>query len=96
LGVSLKAIEQNGAFLSIPGKYQTPVRAKYTNSEKRNIEYIPVQEIEACIYNIVKDALSLSEDDVVISTARIFGFKRVGKDVRVAIASSLQNLLSKG
>jgi very-short-patch-repair endonuclease len=86
-------IRRQGSFLWDPKQTQITVRGLYTNSEKREVSYIPTEEFETCVFNIIRDAMSLSKDDLLTETARNFGFKRITKDVRSALEVYLKTLL---
>lgn len=86
-------IERRDEFLWWPNTITITVRARYGDNEKRSIVDIAPEEIELCMCNLLRDTLSLTEDDLLTSTARIFGIRRIGKDVRAALASRFEALL---
>ncbi len=62
----------------------------------RNIEYICDEELELAIQNIVRDAMSIPEDELITGTARIFAFDRTGENIRKRIKWSIQHMIREG
>ncbi|MDQ8027328.1 MAG: DUF3320 domain-containing protein [Brevundimonas sp.] len=59
----------------------------------RKIELISPIEIAAACLHALRESLALSEGDLVVETARLLGFARVGKDIDVAIRSAIKERL---
>jgi very-short-patch-repair endonuclease len=64
------------------------------NEWVRKIELISPIEIAAACLHALRESLALSEDELVVETARLFGFARVGKDIDVAIRAAIKERLT--
>lgn len=62
----------------------------------REIAFIPQEELELAVMNAVRDALSISEDDLVKAVARIFGFDRTGVNIRGRMETIFRQMTSRG
>ncbi|MDD6174904.1 MAG: DUF3320 domain-containing protein [Firmicutes bacterium] len=62
----------SGDTLETYDRFRVPAK----ESERRNMDEIPPQEIAAGIRHILKRQISLSEEDLIRETARLFGFSR--------------------
>jgi very-short-patch-repair endonuclease len=60
----------------------------------RKIELISPIEIAAACLHALRESLALSEGELVVETARLLGFARVGKDIDVAIRSAIEERLT--
>jgi very-short-patch-repair endonuclease len=65
-----------------------------TSDTLRKPAMIAPLEIEAVALHALQENLSMTEDELVIETARLFGFARTGADVRAAIEKALQDRLT--
>lgn len=62
----------------------------------RDIHHIPPEELTQAILALVRDARAMSEEELVNSIARLFGFKRTGAKIRQAIEDASATLLTDG
>lgn len=62
----------------------------------RDIEHIPPEETELAMTELVCLALSLTEDELVGQTARVFGFDRTGGRIRTALAETVERAVQQG
>lgn len=62
----------------------------------RPIGYVPSEEIEAALIKIVESAVGISREDLIVHTARIFGWNRTGEAIKVRILEVVKALLAKG
>jgi hypothetical protein len=53
-------------------------------------------EYQLALVTVVSDAVSISKDDLVIETARLFGFDRTGPDLKEAIDTQTGRLVKGG
>ena len=93
-------IRVDGSFLWPPNKTDAPLRLHKTGDPERKIEEIPPQEIDAGIFECVKNSMSISRDDLVTETAKLFGLRtttNVSTQIRQRITSLLRarKLISK-
>jgi hypothetical protein len=72
------------------------VRRPGPGQEPRPIEEIAPEEIAKAAYLNLKNALSLTEDDWVLLTARVLGFPRVTERVKRRILAATERLQEQG
>jgi hypothetical protein len=84
-------LDMLGDFLWADGQKYAPLRVFKGNGEKRSVEHIPPEEIAFAIVECVQNAMSISEDDLVRETARLFGL-RATKQVAGEVRSVIQSL----
>jgi hypothetical protein len=84
-------IEKENFYLS-PTIKKVFLRHHINNQEKRSIEEIPSIEIQLAVIYITKNSLSISEDDLIKETARLFGL-RATSEVSYVIRSILRNMV---
>jgi hypothetical protein len=53
-------------------------------------------EYQLAILTIIGEAVAISGDDLVVETARIFGFDRTGPDLKEAIDRQVERLVKEG
>ena len=53
-------------------------------------------EYQLAIRTIIGDAVGISSEDLVVETARIFGFDRTGPDLKEAIHRQVERLVKEG
>lgn len=82
-------IEQRGDFLWPAAMNLPPVRVPVEGTEPRNIEYIAPEEIAEAVYICVREALSLSQGDLIREAAQLLGINRVSSKVEVAVAQGI-------
>jgi len=62
----------------------------------RKIELIPREELELAIQYLVRDAISIPDDQVLTQVARVFGFDRTGANIRERMERILGQMLQEG
>ena len=65
-------------------------RVPASEEERRNMDEIPPQEIGAGVYHILSRQISLSEEDMVRETARLFGFSRGSSTMEESIRRGIR------
>ena len=88
------------------GKFLWPQRNGFTLQVRRpdpddettirKIEFIPQEELELAIRYLVRDAISISDDQVLTQVARVFGFDRTGANIRDRMERILGQMLQGG
>jgi hypothetical protein len=58
-------------------------------TQKRDADYLPPEEVANAIKEILSNQLSLSKADLVRETARLFGYARIGTNVENAVTLGL-------
>jgi very-short-patch-repair endonuclease len=85
-----------GDFLYPARESQVCVRPNTPGGATRKPEEIAPEEIAAAARLALKDQIKLSQDDLVVATARVLGFERTGKDVRTAMSGGIDILVKNG
>jgi len=62
----------------------------------RTIKFVPPEEIELAVRNLIQGGFSILEDEVVKQVARIFGFDRTGLHIYDRIKGILKQMISRG
>ena len=62
----------------------------------RKIEFISDEELELAVQNIVCDAMSITEDQLITEVTRVFGFDRTGASIRDRIERNLNSMIQAG
>ena len=101
LGVLLKEgeAEKRGHFVwPKTNKFSLKVRRPDQDDSAtiRKVEFIPDEELELAIKNIVRDALSISREDILTQVARVFGFDRTGHRIRRRLERILGLMIQHG
>lgn len=63
---------------------------------ERRIEEISIDELESAILRVCKYAIGLTKESLIEMTARAYGFKRTGVNVKTAITFAYDNLVTNG
>ncbi len=79
----------------IPVEY-SGYRIPAEESQKRDAEDIPVEEVTNAIREILTNQISLPKEELIKETARVFGFARAGNSVECFISRGLDAAISKG
>ncbi|TRO54747.1 DUF3320 domain-containing protein, partial [Candidatus Bathyarchaeota archaeon] len=84
-----------GNFLWPPELKEVQIRVPVPGvlESKRKSEHIPPEEIESAMKTIVRYALGISADSLIIETARVFGFNRLGERNRKRFLDIYERLL---
>ena len=84
------AIERRGQFYWDPGNPEVKVRSLTSNGAPRSIEHIAGEEIIAAFEIALEHAMSLRDDELILRTARLFGYQRTGPDIQLRLSSMIQ------
>ena len=63
---------------------------------ERDIGHIPPDELDAAVERLLAEARVVSADELLTQVARIFGFRRTGSRIRMALERSLDNMVEIG
>jgi very-short-patch-repair endonuclease/DNA polymerase III delta prime subunit len=83
-------------FLVTTLQQQITPRGPMQNGSVRDISYLSDQEIEAAVVRIVRAMVGASKRDVIIATARAFGYARTGEVVEGRVTKAVDRLLETG
>jgi hypothetical protein len=90
-------LAKDGEFWSIVGQNVTAVRHRRNAPlPLRRAKVIAPAEYQMAILTIIGQAVGISGDDLVVETARIFGFDRTGRDLKEAIDRQVERLVKEG
>ncbi len=71
-------------------------RSAVNDSDKRNADDIPPIEIANAAKQILKEQISLSKEDLIRETVRLFSFSKVGSIVDTAMRQGIQSAIVNG
>lgn len=91
--VSKNGVKANGDFLWPRDMTNATLRIYNGGSAKRQIEHIPPQEIAIAVIECVQNSISITEDDLVKETSRLFGLRATSK-VSAKVERIIRNLIS--
>jgi hypothetical protein len=97
--VAQGSLKRTGKFLwPIQEEFVLRVRCPDPEDETsvRKIEFIASEEIELAITALIREAISLSEDEVPSRVARIFGFDRTGRNIQEHLEQTLEKMVTSG
>lgn len=83
---------KNPELISHYKEYRIPV----SDAEKREAEDIPPQEVSNAIREVLRNQISLTQNDLVRETAKLFGFARTGGNVEAAMMAGLAYAVENG
>jgi hypothetical protein len=92
-----KSVVKETEFWSIPGQSLTAVRNRRTAARSLcRATLIAPEEYRLALATILREAVAISRDDLVVETARLFGFDRTGADLKEAIDRQVESLVKDG
>jgi hypothetical protein len=91
------SVVRAGEFWSAPGRELPAVRNRRNAAlPLRRAAMIAPAEYQLAISTIISDAVAISRSDLVVETARLFGFDRTGPDLKDAIERQSAALVKMG
>ena len=97
LAIRQNRLRKSRKFLSVPEGATFCVRDRSNlNSTEKEIEYVPPEEIDLTVCQILGYTYGVKEHDIPSLVARRLGLGCTGKDVRTAIASRVRAAVRKG
>ena len=91
------AVRKTGDFLW-PARFDEIVIRKSDPSSStpaRDTEYIPTEELSAAMKLIIRDAVGISPESLMLETGRLFGFSRNGEKIQRRVTECLGQLLQR-
>ena len=86
-------IEITDGFVSLKGAGVPKVRRSVLGSADRKIDQIAIEEISEAIKIILKNSIGIERDDLIVGTARIFGFTNTGPKIKERINTAIDDLV---
>jgi very-short-patch-repair endonuclease len=91
------SVTRQNNFWSIVGQSISAVRNRRNAAlPLRRATMIAPDEYQLAMTTVVADAVTISGDDLVVETARLFGFDRTGPDLKEAIDKQAERLVKEG
>jgi Tripartite tricarboxylate transporter family receptor len=91
------SVSREGEFWSVTGRDLEAVRNRRNGAlPLRRAAMIASAEYQVAISTIISEAVEISRDDLVVETARLFGFDRTGPDLKEAIDRQVATLVKAG
>lgn len=92
------SLRRKGSFLWPLNLTEVSVRIPDPNIPEsfRDIEYIPVEEIERALLLIVRHTIGITSESLQVEAARLFGFDRTGSNIRSILIEVLGKIESNG
>jgi very-short-patch-repair endonuclease len=91
------SVSRDGEFWSVTGRDLEAVRNRRNAAlPLRRAAMIAPAEYQLAISTIISEAVEISGDDLVVETARLFGFDRTGPDLKEAIDRQTAALVKAG
>ena len=84
------------SFITLSDFSRIKVRRSLAGSPDRNIEYIPLKEIEEAMKLVLSGAFGVEVPSLILETARIFGFEKTGAKIRQRMLEAIESLEKQG
>lgn len=75
-----------------PQKSDLEFAVRQNTDDSRSIDRIPQQEIGLAVALILNDGFSMTREDLVVETARLFGYERVGTRINERVNKAIDDL----
>ncbi len=89
-------IRQQGDFLWPALKVEVVPRGPASDGTIRDITYIADEEIIRGMTLLLEHAFSLTEDELIVQTSRLFGYQRTGSDINRRLREMVRAALMSG
>jgi very-short-patch-repair endonuclease len=90
-------VTRNGEFWSVAGRELAAVRNRRNAPlALKRAAMIAPSEYQLAIVTIISETVAISREDLVVETARLFGFDRTGPDLKKAIEQQSTQLVEMG
>lgn len=87
-------IDNRNCFYWPKGEKRVIVRIPKGDDGFRPIKYICTEELAKAMYEISKDSYGIKQRDLIIATARLFGYRRIGSEITESMEAAIQYLLN--
>ncbi len=93
-----RSVEVRSEFLGAPGGWHSAVRVPDPADEgsRRKVEEVPPDELRLALQLYVGDAHAIDREALLVAVARLFGWGRLGPDIRYALEDALEDAVSAG
>lgn len=84
-------------FLSVSGRDAETVRVPTADeASQRPIRHVPPNERQRALLLTVRDAHSIDQDDLRLSVARLFGWRRTGAEISATLDDDIEDMVESG
>ena len=94
--VAAGQLRVQGDFVWAAGMTTSPVRHNVAGGPSRTANSIAPEEVAEAAALVLQHQLKLSEDDLIVATARVLGFDHCGSKVRARVAEGVMLLVDSG
>lgn len=94
--VSSGAVRRQGTFLWTTVMIDPPIRYRGDTCPVTKTELIAPEELQAAVRHVLSEQFGLQPDALIVSTARLLGFRRCGAALESAIGIAVEQLLKAG
>lgn len=88
-------IDRN-SFITLSDFTTLKVRRSLSGSPDRNIEHIPVKEIEVAMKLVLTGVYGVEVSALILETAKIFGFEKTGAKIKQRMLEAIESLEKQG
>jgi hypothetical protein len=81
----------NDGFLWPSDLEEVPARLN-TDTDSRSVDEIPIEELAKCAYTILEHSIPMSREDLILETARRFGWSRRGEKIQTRLEEAVDYL----
>ena len=89
-------VQQRGQFLWSSEERPLEPRGPAPDGSTREVGHISEEEIRRAMAVLLEQSFSLSSDELIGRTSRLFGFQRTGSDIRHRLASVVETSVNEG
>lgn len=82
-------------FVDRQGRVTSPVRI-HNNTSPRRVDQVPPAERRLAIRELDEESPGMTRDELIERTARLFGWQRLGSDIRTTLENDLDHLIGNG
>lgn len=72
------------------------VRVPADEDAIRTVGQTPPEELDLAVVNLVRDAVVVSDDDLVVAVRNLFGWRRAGTDIQLAVLVAVDRCVASG
>jgi very-short-patch-repair endonuclease len=90
------SVERRGDFCWLKGTNKVPVRIPQACDTGRKINYLSIDELAEAMFQIANKSIGITQEDLYVSTARVFGFNRTGGNISNAMQKACEYLIETG
>lgn len=90
------AVDVSGDFVDAHGRTEFAVRVPASDHNPRPVAHVADQELNLALVHLLQSAGGMSTDELVTACARVFGWTRVGSDIRARLSTLIAEMIQSG